>query len=555
MSRPTACHVLHYTSSVDDTDQPYIVAAPEPIDGAVACIVLLHDTLNPAHRDSFIEGALKEVSRWQEALRNSSQPFILLLPMGRGNAGWLGVGGRDLFDVLARAEAEFPIDPNRIYLAGAGAGGTGALQVACWFPDRWNAIAVAGPAIDDHDDLPLGAKDFPAWEQSARQAHRASLLLSNIGSTPILVDHPWWMDGLSGTTHPEHHRRLSSLLDRHAANAEVHHDRPLLPGGEAWPRDPKSLAEWFFSRPVGPSLNGRSHTSFSPRSFSGTVRVERLAQPGKPSVVKAMTTEKSLVIQTKGVADLAVHAIEMESVRLDRQKFASHVIEPMLDRQGWIRFQQIGESWHAVSTKKTKKDDALPIPVKSPQLPGPINDMRWDRVAFVVGTMGDDYETRTAERLAESIKLKWTDGSDSASFHPGDRTSLVQYDVLADAEVTDELMQSRHLVVIGTPRTNMLLARFQSRIGVEWTTSEEVEEGIDSFRIGGKTYKDRQEGLFLLTANPEAPTHYLLVVTGTTPEALASAARFRTNYLPDYVVYRGSDVRQWGFCGADWRPL
>jgi hypothetical protein len=169
--------------------------------------------------------------------------------------------------------------------------------------------------------------------------------------------------------------------------------------------------------------------------------------------------------------------------------------------------------------------------------------------------MGDDYETRTAERLAESMKRSWTDGSDSTSFHPGDRTSLVHYDVLADAEVTEQLMQTRHLVVIGNPRTNMLIARFQGRVGVEWTAAEETEEGLDPFRVAGKTYKDRQEGLFLLTANPDAQARYLLVVTGTTPEALAWAARFRTAYFPDYVVFRGADVRQWGFCGADWRPL
>lgn len=557
MSRPTACHVLHYTSSVDDTDQPYVVAAPEPIDGAVACIVLLHDTLFPASRDSFIEGALKEASRWQDALRSSNQPFVLVLPMGRGNGGWLGAGGRDLFDVLARVQGEFPIDPERIYLAGAGSGGTGALQVACWFPDRWCALAIAGPVIDDHDDLPSGSKDFPLWEQSSRQAHRVTSLLSNIGSTPILVEQPWWIDGLSGTAHPEHHRRLVSLLDRYAVNAEVRLDRPLVPGPEVWPSDPKALAEWFFSRPTGLSSNGRSHTSYSPRSFAGLVRVERLAQAGKPSVVKTTSNDKTLVIQTKGVADLAVHALDMESIRLDRQKFVSHVFEPMIDLHGWIRFQQLGDSWHAVSTKRSKKSEGVvtPVTVKGTHLPGPVYDMRWDKVAFVVGTMGDDYETRTAERLAESMKLSWTDGSDSTTFHPGDRTSLVQYDVFADAEVTDEMMQGRHLVVIGTPRTNMVLARLRSRIGVDWPTIDDMEDGIDPFRIEDKTYKDRQEGLFLLTANPDAPSRYLLVVTGASPEALASAARFRTAYFPDYLVFRGSDVRQWGFCGADWRPL
>jgi len=557
VSRPTARHVLHYTSSVDDTDQPYVVAAPEPIDGPVPCIVFLHDTLRPASRDSFIEGALKEASRWQEALRNSNQPFVLVLPMGRGNGGWLGVGGRDLFDVLARVQGEFPVDPERIYLAGVGAGATGALQLACWFPDRWGALSIAGPVIDDLDQSAPGTKDFPAWEQSSRQAHRATSVLSNLGSMPILLESPWWIDGLGGTAHPEHHRRLSSLLERQGANAEVRHHRPLVPDSETWPDDPMELVEWFLSHPIGAPTHGRSHTSFSPRSFAGTVRVEQWAMPGKPSVVKSTFTDKSLSIQTKGVLDLAVHAIDLESIRLDRQKFAAHVIDPMLDRHGWVHFQQLGDTWHAVTTKKSKKGEASspPVLVKSLQLPGPVYDMRWDRVAFVVGTMGDDYETRTAERLAESMKLSWTDGSDSTSFHPGDRSSLVQYDVLADAEVTEELMQSRHLVLIGTPRTNMLLARFRGRIAVDWPVIDDVEEGLDPFRIADKTYKDRQEGLFLLTANPDSLARYLLVVTGTSAEAIAWGARFRTAYLPDYLVYRGTDVRQWGFCGADWRPL
>ena len=559
MSRSTACHVLHYRSSVDDTDQPYVVAAPEPVAGTISCIVLLHDLLRPATREAFVEGALKEAARWQTALRTSSTPFMLVQPMGRGNAGWLGAGGRDLFDVLSRVQAEFPVDEDRIYLAGAGAGATGALQCGCWFPDRWAALALAGPVIDDLNDLPPGVKDFPTWEQSARQAHRSASLLSNLSGVSILLEFPWWFDGLEGTTHPEQHRRLVTLLARSGAVADVRRERPMLPGATVWPNDPKEIADWLLSKTPRTAASPRSHTAFSTRSFSGSVRVERLAQAGKPSVVKVTPLQESLTIQTRGVADLAVHALDVESIRLDRQKFASHVLEPAVDNHGWIHFQQLGEAWRAVSNKrndrKKKPDQEETQPVKSPQLPGPVHDMRWDGVTFVVGTMGDDYETRTLERLAESLRLSWTNGSDTTAYHSGDRSSIVDYAVIADTEVTDELMGRRHLVAIGSPRTNMLLARFRGRIGVDWPTMDETGEGIDSFRIADKNYRDPQEGLFLLGANPDAPTRYLLVVTGTTTDALAWAVHFRSSYLPDYLVFRGPDVRDWGFCGADWRPV
>ena len=135
--------------------------------------------------------------------------------------------------------------------------------------------------------------------------------------------------------------------------------------------------------------------------------------------------------------------------------------------------------------KNSGKSDNVQI-VKGPHLPGPVHDLRWEGVTFVVGTMGDDYETRTLERLANSLRLAWTDGSDTTACHPGDRALLVEYAVIADSEVTDELMSRRHLVALGSPRTNMLLARFRGRIGVDWSLRERAARRDRSFSCWGE---------------------------------------------------------------------
>ena len=232
--------------------------------------------------------------------------------------------------------------PERTLSGGRWNGNTVSLQCGCWFPDRWSALALAGPAIDDRDDLPVGEENFPPWEHAARQAHRSSLLSANLNGVPVLVDFPWWFDGLEGT-HPEHHRRLVTLLTRSCCrNSPVM--PPRLDAGMA--QDPSELAEWFLSKSPRSAEGGRSHMAYSTRSFAGSVRVEQLAQPGKPSVVKSTRIQDSLTIQTRGVAELAGTCFsDVENLRLDRQKFAARLLESAADLHGWVHFQQWGEKW------------------------------------------------------------------------------------------------------------------------------------------------------------------------------------------------------------------
>jgi predicted peptidase len=60
---------------------------------------------------------------------------------------------KDVMNVLAIAQKEFTIDPDRIYLWGHSMGGGGTYHLAAKYPDIWAGIAVAAPSPPDLNAL------------------------------------------------------------------------------------------------------------------------------------------------------------------------------------------------------------------------------------------------------------------------------------------------------------------------------------------------------------------------------------------------------------------
>ena len=550
MTAKFATHVCHYRSRVDDADQPYVVTTPDAAPGSTptSCVIWLHDTLAPATRDQFVEQALAVAHRWRDALEQAPTPTILLQPFGRGNAAWLGPGGRDLFDVLEVASAEYGVDADRVHLVGLGAGGTGALQLAAWFPDLWRSVAVCAAAVDDR--LDGAARPEAEWESQARESVRTVALARNLAPIPLYLEHPWWADGLAGTAHVDHFDVMVRELERVEAQFKAVRERPLTTRRETWPTSPSDLLRWMLSSP-SPSRNPWRHASFTPRSRRRGMRIERVASEPGPCVVRVEERPEEFRIRTSGVLDLAIQLNKRLDVKLDRDQFAASALWETRDPSGWVRFHRLAASW---TVEPPPNGAGGPRRAKTAILPGPVLDMRWDGVVFVPGTLGDDAENRTMFRLAEAMRSSWVRGDDSPSLHPADATTLVDYAVAPDAAVTDELASRRHLVVIGSPRTNLLLTRYRAALGCQWPESAEPGAAVEPFRVAGRLYNGTRDGLFLLGPNPDFPDRYLFLVTATTIEALANASLFRTAYMPDYLTYRGAEVRTWGSCASDWRP-
>ncbi len=89
----------------------------------------------------------------------TSFPFIVVAPQMPAYDGWWSVESLDA--MLDHILAEYPVDPDRIYLTGASLGGYGVWDWACHRPGAFAAIApIAG---EGNDDWAEKLKHVPVW--------------------------------------------------------------------------------------------------------------------------------------------------------------------------------------------------------------------------------------------------------------------------------------------------------------------------------------------------------------------------------------------------------
>ena len=72
-------------------------------------------------------------------------------------------------------------------------------------------------------------------------------------------------------------------------------------------------------------------------------------------------------------------------------------------------------------------------------------------------------------------------------------------------------------------------------------------------RIGGKTYAGDQTTVFAALPHPENPNRCVAVHGGVTADAITYGSHIDLGLLPDYIIYSGGEVLDWGFWGNDWK--
>ncbi|MGL5097140.1 MAG: hypothetical protein ACRDD1_16245, partial [Planctomycetia bacterium] len=237
----------------------------------------------------------------------------------------------------------------------------------------------------------------------------------------------------------------------------------------------------------------------------------------------------------------------------------------------WLRFERLDGVWHADeppdAPSKGRPRASQPA-VKNALRPGPIADLAWGATAFVYGTLGDDLANEALQQFAAQLHQRWVDGTDAAAATPGDHARCDETPLLADHAVTPDDLNRRNLVLIGSPRTHLLLARWRGEFACRWVDpidpepfDEADQPGLDetsesaaaAFHFGGRRYDDPADALFLLQPTPGSTERYTLIVTANATAGLAAAADARLAYLPDYLVRRGPKVLHWGSLDPDWR--
>jgi acetyl esterase/lipase/thiol-disulfide isomerase/thioredoxin len=146
----------------DGAESKYVLFVPPSYDGSkpVPALLCLHGsgqrgTDGRAHLEHGLARAIRA--------RNLGFPFLVVFPQARQGEDWLAgtPGGRRALAILAQAQKDYRIDPDRIALTGVSMGGAGTWSLAAADPKRWSAIV----PICHGGDIATAAKlvGIPCW--------------------------------------------------------------------------------------------------------------------------------------------------------------------------------------------------------------------------------------------------------------------------------------------------------------------------------------------------------------------------------------------------------
>lgn len=425
-----------YVSPIDDSTQKFVVFVPRAYDPARNWPLIV-----------FLHGA----GEWENPMRPTevgipvrqqmeSFPFLVAYPLGRGTMGFATLAEHDVLSVLSETRRLYAVDEDRVYLTGLSMGGMGTWRLGLAYPHLWAALA----PICGRGDARLceNALHLPTWVFHGD----ADRIVPVEGSRAMVA-------------------RLREL------NYDVRYDEYPGVGHNSWDRAyaGSALFDWFLShrRVTKPDrVVFRTDTLRHPRAYWLTVL--SLHDYGKPAAVEAVFDRERETLTVTGE--------NVETVYIDRTQ------TPL------SQFRVIREGVQQVALGSGPPEGArLPRllrrgSAKRPGLSGPIEDVFYDRVLFVVGTRGGDAATSANEAAAKRA-ANWG------------RTVHAAFRIARDTEVTRAEMERSHLILFGGPDTNRVAADLDlNRLPVRLTA--------DGARIGARLFAAISPALMAIYPNP-----------------------------------------------------
>jgi hypothetical protein len=458
--------------------------------------------------------------KYREHLYDDYEPrwkpdWIVVAPTGFGQVMWRWMGEQDVLDVLDDVRRHYSVDTDRVVLGGLSNGGVGAYALGMRHAWRFAAVqAMAGaPSWIQY----AGGQPRPE-ERPVMERWSGLHLAPNIRNTDFRYYHGH-ADG--GPMKPQFVQTLSDRLDAldlpnqstwydtgHDILYLVHRHGRVYGQLEDLRRD-RSPAE--VTVVTGDYRANRQHwvtvTRIAPYPALARVdaRVEGTTVHATTDRVRALSLDLRTLPPT-GDGDVRIVVDGTEAYRGPRDRLG-HVLHLVRDGDGWR------------TGFPADPPDAL---VKRPGASGPLTDAYYGRMVHVYGTGNPDH-TSALERAARKGSSGWP-------------LWLWDYDqrVVADTEVTDELMRSAHLVLYGTAGDNSVLERIRDRLPIQITE--------DAVLVGERRHEGRDVGVRFIHPNPLAPDRYVVVQAGVTPDAVNRGHNL-PDFLADYAVYDGKTTR------------
>ncbi|MGH9721218.1 MAG: alpha/beta hydrolase-fold protein, partial [Bryobacteraceae bacterium] len=420
--------VLTFLSDVDDTDQPYALYLPPRMEPGkkYPLVVSLHGEWSNHRLDLrrvFGKGNRAGESDLQASRffpRLPDVDYIVASPFARGTLGYRGIAEREVYAVTADVKRRFPVDENRVYLAGASIGGAGALRLGLTRPDQWAAVVAVCPApSEDLEALAPNALHLPV-----HLFHGDADI-----AAPVALSRRWHSRLLKLGSHVEY-REYPGI--KHNAWDTAFHDAAIF--------------RWLdkFRRPQFPD---RVRFVTEAYKYWGAywVEMDRFT-PGTAALIDAAFTGANRL-------EIATQNLDSFTLRLaghpkfsDRAAVVVSVDGAVLRQKGpQISFTRDGSGWR-VAERPVKGGKRLGAE-------GPIPEAIAGRHLYVYGDGLAEEAARAAQWSIPSFRLP------------------VSFRAVSHREVTETEIQEANLILFGTRQNNTLVDRFADRLPLELNAS------------------------------------------------------------------------------------
>jgi predicted esterase len=434
---------------------------------------------------------------------------------GRRNHNYLGAAEEDVLTVMNKVQAEYSIDPDKIYLTGSSMGGFGTWFLGLNYPDKFAALSPAcppsvftgakllnniSPVHYISNAMYLPARIYHGVMDSSVSVNDSRLMVSKLKEMSYNyvyneypeVGHDVWNNADADN------ERLPWLLKytRNCYPSSIKHKTFFLRYGKAYWLDIKGKKNWNEFAEIGGEITGENEITISTNNVSSF----------------SIDLKHPEVDQDESVT------IIIDSSAIKVTEYSSEISFVNFKNPGW----KTGELTEEGLIKKRGRE-------------GPFLAMESGPFILVYGT-GKAEKVDLLQKIGTILRNNYAKSDMKIRLIP---------DTLV---IKNNLAEKHNLYLIGSPEENLYLRKIISGLPVSFSA--------DSMKLDG-TYNRMETGIQMIYPNPEQPDRYIII--DKYPEFLADIPQLVNYLVADYFIYSFKDsnfqVLKDEYFGGDWKII